>query len=72
MTISTRDLKQVNVLAEATDSDLEKIAQNSIHRAVEEGGFFFFQGDPAEYFYIRLLAKVRLSGVRGCRSQRSN
>lgn len=60
MTILPRDLRQVNVLAEATDIDLEEIAQNSIYRSVEEDAFFFFQGDPAEYLYILTSGQVKL------------
>ena len=60
MGFSSNDLRQVNVFAEATDSDLEKIAQNSVERAIEEGEFFFFQGDPAEYLYVLTSGQVKL------------
>ena len=60
MNISPGDLKQVNVFAEATDEDLKQIAQNSTMRAVEEGEFFFFQGDPAEYAYVLTKGQVKL------------
>ena len=50
----------MNVFAEATDGDLEKIAQNSIERSIEEGEFFFFQGDPAEYLYVLTKGQVKL------------
>jgi len=48
------------VFAEAPDSDLEKIAQNSVERSIEEGEFFFFQGDPAEYLYVLTSGQVKL------------
>lgn len=60
MDVSPRELRRVNVFAEATDSDLEKIAKNSIQRFVEEGGFFFFQGDQAEYLYVLTSGQVKL------------
>ena len=48
------------MFAEAADSDLEKIARNSILRSIEEGEFFFFQGDPAEYLYVLTSGQVKL------------
>jgi CRP-like cAMP-binding protein len=60
MAYSPNDLRQVNVFAEASDSDLEEIVQNSIERSVEEGGFLFFQGDAAEYLYVLTKGLVKL------------
>jgi CRP-like cAMP-binding protein len=67
MGISPNDLRQVNVFAEATDTDLHTIAQNSFERSIEEGEFFFFQGDPAEYLYVLTSGQVKLvqSGPNG-------
>jgi CRP-like cAMP-binding protein len=52
------DLRQVSVFQDATDEDLRKIAANAIGRSLEEGEFFFFEGDPARYLYV-------LTGGRG-------
>lgn len=60
MRISPNDLRQVSVFAEATDTDLTVIAQNSTIRSIEEGEFFFFQGDLAEYLYILTKGQVKL------------
>ena len=60
MDISPRDLRQVEVFAEATDDDLTMIAQSSFIRSIEEGEFFFFQGDPAEYVYVLTSGQVKL------------
>ena len=60
MKISSRDLRQVDVFAEATDGDLNKIVQNSFLRSIEEGEFFFFQGDPAKYVYVLTSGQVKL------------
>jgi len=60
MEISIKDLKQVVVFQNATDDDLRLILQNSITRSVEEGGFFFFQGDSAEYLYVLANGQVKL------------
>ena len=60
MEISIKDLKQVVVFQNATDDDLRLILQSSITRSVEEGGFFFFQGDSAEYLYVLASGQVKL------------
>ena len=60
MNFSVRELRQVNVFADATASDLETIAEHSIPRSVEEGSFFFFQGDRAEYVYVLTSGQVKL------------
>lgn len=60
MKISPQDLKQVVVFQHATDEDLELILKNSITRSIEEGSFFFMQGDEADYLYILLSGQVKL------------
>lgn len=60
MTVNPMQLRQVSVFQNATDDDLKLIAQNSIERSIEEGEFFFFQGDPAEYFYVLLSGRAKL------------
>lgn len=57
---SPSDLKQVIVFQNATDHDLEIILQNSISRSIEEGSFFFLQGDEAVYLYILTGGRVKL------------
>jgi CRP-like cAMP-binding protein len=60
MKISPQDLKQVVVFQHATDEDLELILNNSITRSIEEGSFFFMQGDEAKYLYILTSGQVKL------------
>ncbi len=60
MGISRKDLKQVIVFQNATDDDLNQIIQNSITRSLEEGEFFFLQGDPANYLYVLVNGQVKL------------
>ncbi|MBI5352942.1 MAG: Crp/Fnr family transcriptional regulator [Chloroflexi bacterium] len=60
MDISPKDLKQVVVFQNATEADLDLILQNSIMRSIEEGGYFFFQGDTAEYLYVLTNGQVKL------------
>lgn len=60
MNFSPNDLKQVSVFAEATEEDLNVIAEQSFLRSIEEGEFFFFQGDPAEYVYVLTSGQVKL------------
>ena len=45
---------------EASDADLDLFVSNSIMRTIEEGEFFFLQGDPANYFYILISGKAKL------------
>lgn len=60
MEISPKDLKQVVVFQHATHEDLELILKNSITRSIEEGGFFFMQGDEAHHLYILTSGQVKL------------
>jgi len=60
MDLNPADLRRVDVFENATDEDLEIVASNSLQRAVEDGGFFFFQGDPAAYAYILLSGRAKL------------
>ena len=60
MKISPQDLKQVVVFQHATDEDLELILKNSITRSIEEGSFFFMQGDEAHYLYILTSGQIKL------------
>jgi len=60
MTLHPTDLRRVNVLQHATDEDLQLFVRNGIERSIEEGEFFFFQGDPAHYFYILTSGRAKL------------
>jgi CRP-like cAMP-binding protein len=60
MNLTPKDLRQVVVFQHATDDDLKSILENGITRSVEEGGFFFLQGDPANYLYVLLGGQVKL------------
>src|SRR5512141_2330084 len=60
MNIEPAKLRQVSVFQNATDEDLKLIAQHSIERSIEEGEFFFFQGDPATYFYVLISGRAKL------------
>lgn len=53
-------LRQVVVFKNATDDDLTLITQNSISRSVEDGEFFFFQGDLANYLYVLTSGQIKL------------
>ena len=52
MDFSPKDLRKVVVFQNVNDEDLDQIIQNSLTRSIEEDGFFFFQGDAAEYLYV--------------------
>ena len=60
MDFSPKDLRKVIVFHDLTDDDLDQIVRNSITRSIEEGGFFFFQGDAAGYGYVLVSGQVKL------------
>ncbi len=60
MTILPADLRKVSVFQHATDDDLKLLLERGILRSIEEGGFFFFQGDPAEYLYVLIAGRAKL------------
>ena len=60
MDILPKDLRQVIVFQNATNEDLILIFKNSITRSIEEGSFFFFQGDQAEHLYILTSGQAKL------------
>lgn len=60
MNIDPAKLRQVSVFQNATDDDLKLIAQHAIERSIEEGEFFFFQGDAAVYFYVLISGRAKL------------
>jgi CRP-like cAMP-binding protein len=60
MKLNPADLRRVNVFREATDEDLRLFAEKGILRSIEEGEFFFFQGDPATYLYVLMSGRAKL------------
>ena len=60
MKLDPKDLRRVNVFQEAADEDLILLVEQGILRSLEDGEFFFFQGDPAVYFYILVSGKAKL------------
>jgi CRP-like cAMP-binding protein len=63
MKIDFDDLRRVVVFRSATDADLAAILQNCLPRRVEEGGYFFMQGDPADYLYVLTGGSLKLCQV---------
>jgi len=60
MEINPADLRRVSVFKDAPDDDLKLFVNNAILRSIEDGEFFFFQGDPAVYFYILVTGHAKL------------
>ena len=60
MPIEPEQLRQVSVFQHATADDLKLLAQLAIERSVEEGSFFFLQGDPATYLYVLIAGRAKL------------
>lgn len=61
MKTDPEDLRRVTVFREAPAEDLRLIAGGAIPRSIEEGEFFFFQGDPARYLYILTQGRAKLT-----------
>jgi len=60
MKINPLDLRRVSVFKDASDEDLRLFAERGILRSIEDGEFFFFQGDPATYFYVLITGRAKL------------
>ena len=56
-------LRGMDVLGAAADDVIHAIVGLGIRRAVEDGGQYFLQGQPAEYLYILLSGRVKLCQV---------
>lgn len=56
-------IRRVAVFRDASEDDVKAIARLGIERAVEEGAFFFMQGDPAEYLYVLLRGRAKLCQI---------
>ncbi len=67
MATTPADLRKVIAFKDATDADLTYLLANSVTRSIEEGGYFFFQGDAADHVYVLTQGKVKLlqSGPSG-------
>jgi CRP-like cAMP-binding protein len=63
MEIKPSDLRQVDVLKQSSDEDLAHLLNNAVLRPIEEGEFFFLQGDPATHFYILVSGKAKLCQI---------
>ena len=60
MKLNPADLRRVNVFRDAADEDLRLFVEKGVLRSIEEGEFFFFQGDPATYFYVLITGRAKL------------
>ena len=56
-------IRRVAVLKAATDEDVRVLARLGIPRAVEEGAYFFFQGEVADYLYIMMDGRAKLCQI---------
>jgi len=56
-------LRLVGVFNNASDDDIRTIAQLGIPRRVEEGSYFFFDGDPANHLYVLLSGRAKLCQI---------
>lgn len=56
-------IEKVPLLQEVDRDDREHLAKISIHRSIEEGGFYFMQGDPADYVHILTSGLAKLCKI---------
>jgi CRP/FNR family transcriptional regulator, nitrogen oxide reductase regulator len=56
-------IRRVAVLRAATADDVREMARLAIERAVEAGGYFFMQGDQAEYLYVLMQGRAKLCTI---------
>ena len=56
-------LQTVSLFKTLPEAALDEIATSSRPRAVEEGGFFFMQGDEARHMYVLTQGRVKLTQV---------
>jgi len=56
-------IRRVPIFQSADDDEISAIASLSAPRAVEEGGYFFFQGDKADYLYIMMSGRAKLCSI---------
>lgn len=60
MRISPTELRRVPALKSATEEDLAALATHGMIRNVEEGGYFFLQGDLATHVHILTEGQIKL------------
>jgi CRP/FNR family transcriptional regulator, nitrogen oxide reductase regulator len=63
VTPTTDLLKRVTLFQTLPEQALAEIARLSTVRSVEEGGFYFMQGDEARYLYVLTIGRVKLTQV---------
>jgi CRP-like cAMP-binding protein len=56
-------LRQSELFAGIGPETMDAVLASGISRAVEEDGYFFFQGDPATHVYVLLAGRVKLLQV---------
>jgi CRP-like cAMP-binding protein len=60
MEFDPTNLRRVSVFQNATDDDLRLFARQGIQRSIEEGEYFFLQGDSAIHFYVLTAGRAKL------------
>ncbi len=60
MKLTPNDLRRVPTFETATEEELELLLANGTLRNVEEGAYFFLQGDPATHVHVLIYGQVKL------------
>lgn len=61
--LDVRALRQINLFEGLTENELQSICQAGRLSRVEQDAFFFYQGDPAERWYILTQGQVKMTQV---------
>jgi CRP/FNR family transcriptional regulator, nitrogen oxide reductase regulator len=56
-------LREVPVFINATEEDISAITRLGVARMVEEGSYFFMQGDEADFLYILISGRAKLCTI---------
>ena len=60
MSLEPSALRRVAIFQNAPEVALNYLVNDGVERSIEEGGYYFLQGDPAQYAYILLGGRVKL------------
>lgn len=61
--LDVRALHQINLFEGLTENELQSICQTGRLLHVEQDTFFFFQGDPADKWYILTQGQVKMTQI---------
>jgi CRP/FNR family transcriptional regulator, nitrogen oxide reductase regulator len=61
MSKTTEILREAPLFMGLADSDLELAAASAVQRKLEAGGYYFYQGDPADRIFVLVEGRIKLT-----------